>query len=97
MVALHSGVGQVVDVNLLESLFQLMGPLMSVYRLTGEQQPRLGAGIPYTVPRGTYRCADGRWVALSTSSDSVAARVMRLIGRRRRSALHDLRRTGRAS
>ena len=59
MVALHSGVGQVVDVNLLESLFQLMGPLISVYRLTGEQQPRLGAGIPYTVPRGTYRCADG--------------------------------------
>jgi crotonobetainyl-CoA:carnitine CoA-transferase CaiB-like acyl-CoA transferase len=80
MVALHSGVGQVVDVSLLESLFQLMGPLISVYRLTGEQQPRLGAGIPYTVPRGTYRCADGTWVALSTSSDSIAARVMRLLG-----------------
>ncbi len=30
MVALHSGVGQVVDVNLLESLFQLMGPLASL-------------------------------------------------------------------
>jgi crotonobetainyl-CoA:carnitine CoA-transferase CaiB-like acyl-CoA transferase len=58
MVALHSGVGQVVDVNLLESLFQLMGPLISVYQLTGEQQPRLGSGIPYTVPRGTYRCAE---------------------------------------
>jgi crotonobetainyl-CoA:carnitine CoA-transferase CaiB-like acyl-CoA transferase len=80
MVALHSGVGQVVDVNLLESLFQLMGPLISVYRLTGEQQARLGAGIPYTVPRGTYRTADGAWVAVSTSSDSVAARVMRLVG-----------------
>ena len=80
MVALHAGVGQVVDVSLLESLFQLMGPLISVYRLTGEQQPRLGAGIPYTVPRGTYRCADERWVAVSTSSDSVAGRVMRLIG-----------------
>ncbi len=80
MVALHAGVGQVVDVNLLESLFQLMGPLISVYRLTGEQQARLGAGIPYTVPRGTYRCADERWVAVSTSSDSVAGRVMRLIG-----------------
>ncbi|HEY8094270.1 MAG TPA: CoA transferase [Acidimicrobiales bacterium] len=80
MVALHAGVGQVVDVSLLESLFQLMGPLISVYRLTGEQQARLGAGIPYTVPRGTYRCADERWVAVSTSSDSVAGRVMRLIG-----------------
>jgi crotonobetainyl-CoA:carnitine CoA-transferase CaiB-like acyl-CoA transferase len=80
MVALHSGVGQVVDVNLMQSLFQLMGPLISVYRLTGEQQPRLGAGIPYSVPRGTYRCEDGQWVAVSTSSDTVAARVMRLLG-----------------
>ncbi len=80
MVALWSGIGQVVDVNLLESLFQLMGPLISLYRLTGEQQERLGSGIPYTVPRGTYRTADGTWVAVSTSSDSVAGRVMRLIG-----------------
>lgn len=80
MVALHSGVGQVVDVNLLESLFQLMGPLMSLWELRGELQPRLGSGIPYSVPRGTYRCADGRWVAISTSAESVAVRVMELIG-----------------
>ena len=69
MVALHSGVGQVVDVSLLESMFQIMGPLISLYRLTGEQQPRLGAGLPYTVPRGTYRCSDGKWVGLSASAD----------------------------
>ena len=80
MVALHSGVGQVVDVNLLESLFQLMGPLMSVWETRGELQPRLGSGIPYSVPRGTYRCADGEWVAISTSADTVAVRVMDLIG-----------------
>ncbi len=80
MVALHSGTGQVVDVNLLESMFHLMGPLISVMRLTGESQPRLGAGLPYTVPRGTYECSDGQWVALSTSSDSVAARVMGVLG-----------------
>src|SRR5882757_8349761 len=36
MVALYSGVGQVVDVNLLESLFQLMGPLMSLWQVRGE-------------------------------------------------------------
>ena len=59
MVAVHSGVGQVVDVNLLESLFQLMGPLPSAYAVLGYEQPRLGSGIPYTVPRGTYRTADG--------------------------------------
>ncbi|MFT6763086.1 MAG: crotonobetainyl-CoA:carnitine CoA-transferase CaiB-like acyl-CoA transferase [Candidatus Aldehydirespiratoraceae bacterium] len=80
MVALHSGVGQVVDANLLETMFHLMGPLVSLYGLSGEQQPRLGAGLPYTVPRGTYRCTDGKWVAISSSSDSVAARVMELIG-----------------
>ena len=80
MVAVHSGVGQVVDVNLLESLFQLMGPLISAWHLHGYLQPRLGAGIPFSVPRGTYRTADGRWVAVSASAESVAARVMRLIG-----------------
>ena len=80
MVALHSGVGQTVDANLLETMFQMMGPLASLYGVTGEQQPRLGAGLPYTVPRGTYRCSDGRWVAVSTSSDSVAGRVMEVLG-----------------
>ena len=80
MVALHSGVGQEVDVSLLESVFQFMGPLIGLYRLTGEQQPRLGSGLPYTVPRGTYRCADGRWVGVSTSSETVAARVLELLG-----------------
>ncbi len=80
MVALHSGVGQVVDVSLLESMFQMMGALPSLFGVTGQQQPRLGAGLPYTVPRGTYRCADDRWVGISTSSDSVAARVLRLLG-----------------
>jgi crotonobetainyl-CoA:carnitine CoA-transferase CaiB-like acyl-CoA transferase len=80
MVALRSGVGQVVDVSLLESVFQFMGPLISLYRLTGEEQPRLGSGLPYTVPRGTYRCADGQWVGISASSDTVAARVLELLG-----------------
>ncbi|MCX6519684.1 MAG: CoA transferase [Actinobacteria bacterium] len=80
MVALHSGRGQVVDVSLLESLFQLMGPLISLFKITGQQQPRLGTGLPYTVPRGTYRCSDGKWVGLSASADSVAARVNRVLG-----------------
>ena len=80
MVALHSGTGQVVDVNLLETMFHLMGPLPTLYALTGEQQPRLGAGLPYTVPRGTYRCSDDRWIAVSTSSESVAGRVLELLG-----------------
>ncbi len=80
MVAVHSGRGQVVDVNLLESLFQVMGPLISTYIKTGELQQRLGSGIPYSVPRSTYLTADARWVAVSTSADSVAQRVMEMIG-----------------
>jgi crotonobetainyl-CoA:carnitine CoA-transferase CaiB-like acyl-CoA transferase len=80
MVALRTGVGQVVDVNLLESMLQLMGPLPAAAALFGYDQPRLGSGIPYSVPRGTYRTRDGRWVAISTSSEAVARRVMELIG-----------------
>jgi crotonobetainyl-CoA:carnitine CoA-transferase CaiB-like acyl-CoA transferase len=80
MVAIHSGRGQVVDVSLLESIFHLLGPLMSVWLTRGELQERMGSGIPYTVPRGAYRCSDGKFIGLSTSSDSVAQRVMALLG-----------------
>lgn len=84
MLALRSaeqtGEGQVIDVNLLESLLGCMGPLVAAYGLTGYQQPRLGSGIPYSVPRGTWQCSDGQWVAVSTSAESVAQRVMRLLG-----------------
>ena len=84
MVALRhaeaTGEGQVVDLSLLEALLQIMGPLPSAYQHLGYLQPRLGAGIPYTVPRGTYQCSDGVWVAISSSSDSVANRVLRLLG-----------------
>ena len=80
MAAVYGGVGQVIDVNLLDSIFQIMGPTIGAFRREGYVQPRAGSAIPYTVPRGTYRCADGAWVAVSTSADSVAARVMTLLG-----------------
>jgi crotonobetainyl-CoA:carnitine CoA-transferase CaiB-like acyl-CoA transferase len=84
MVALRerdrTGVGQVVDVNLLESMLQLMSALPSAAAHLDYDQPRLGSGIPYSVPRGTYRCADGHWVAISTSAESVAHRVLTLVG-----------------
>ncbi len=76
----HSGEGQVIDANLLESMVQLMGPLPSAAAHLGYDQPRLGSGIPYSVPRGTFRCADGRWVAISASAESVAARLCELLG-----------------
>ena len=80
MVAVHAGGGQTVDVNLLETMMQIMGPLFSAWDNHGYLQPRLGSGIAYSVPRGTYQASDGGWLAVSTSSDSVAQRVMELIG-----------------
>ena len=76
----RTGEGQVIDLNLLETMLQLMGALASANAHLGYLQPRLGSGIPYTVPRGTYRCSDGQWVAISTSAESIAARVMELLG-----------------
>jgi crotonobetainyl-CoA:carnitine CoA-transferase CaiB-like acyl-CoA transferase len=61
-------------------MLQLMGPLVSAFAVLGYEQPRLGSGIPYTVPRNTYRCAAGRWVAISTSAESVAQRLLALVG-----------------
>ena len=78
--ARRSGKGQVVDLSLVESVMHVIGPLPSAFAHLGYEQPRLGAGIPYSVPRGTYCCSDGDWVALSASTDTVAARVLELIG-----------------
>lgn len=75
-----SGEGQVVDVNLLECTLQIMGPLPSAHAHLGYEQPRLGSGLPYSIPRGAYRCADGVWVAISTTAESVAQRVLALLG-----------------
>jgi len=76
----RTGEGQIIDVNLLESMLQMMSALPSAAAHLDYDQPRLGSGIPYSVPRGTYQCADGHWVAVSTSAESVAQRVLELVG-----------------
>lgn len=80
MVALYSGESQVVDVSLLETVFQILGPLISVWKVRGELQERMGSSLPFTVPRGVFQCCDGEWIAVSASSDSVALRVVKLLG-----------------
>ena len=86
MVALRhrdrTGEGQVVDVSLLESMVQIMGPLPRVWAHSASSSRGSASGIPYSVPRGTYRCADGVWVAVSTSAESVAHRVLDAARRR---------------
>ena len=74
----------------------MMSALPSAAAHLDYDQPRLGSGIPYSVPRGTYQCADGKWVAISTSAESVAHRVLELLGVGDDAALRDVRRPGRA-
>ncbi len=74
------GRGQVIDLSLFESLFPMMGPLPAVHDLLGEVPGRIGNGIAYSSPRGVYPTRDGRWIGLSGSAQSVAQRLLELIG-----------------
>ena len=76
-----SGRGQVIDLALVEPLLMLLGPQITAYDQLGDVQPRTGNRSVNNAPRNTYRTADGRWLAVSTSSQSVAERVLRLVGR----------------
>ncbi|GAU68317.1 CaiB/BaiF CoA-transferase family protein [Streptomyces sp. NBRC 110611] len=76
-----SGRGQVVDLALIEPLLTVLGPQPLWYDRLGHVQTRTGNRSGNVAPRNTYRTADGSWVAVSTSAESVAERVMRLVGR----------------
>jgi crotonobetainyl-CoA:carnitine CoA-transferase CaiB-like acyl-CoA transferase len=77
----RTGAGQVVDLAIIEPIMAMLGPQITWYDQLGYVQPRLGNRSSNNAPRNTYRCADGRWVAVSTSAQSIAERVMRLVGR----------------
>ncbi len=76
-----SGRGQVVDLAIIEPILTLLGPQPTVYDQLGRLQPRTGNRSANNAPRNTYRTRDGRWLAISTSAQSIAERVMRLVGR----------------
>ncbi|MGV9274201.1 CaiB/BaiF CoA transferase family protein [Streptomyces griseosporeus] len=77
----HTGRGQVVDLALIEPILAVLGPQLTWYDQLGHVQERTGNRSANNAPRNTYRTADGTWVAVSTSAQSVAERVMRLVGR----------------
>ncbi|MFF8828952.1 CaiB/BaiF CoA transferase family protein [Streptomyces sp. NPDC015131] len=85
MTALHArattGRGQVVDMAIIEPILTVLGPQPLWYDQLGYVQPRTGNRSRNNAPRNTYRTADGKWLAVSTSAQSVAERVMRLVGR----------------
>jgi crotonobetainyl-CoA:carnitine CoA-transferase CaiB-like acyl-CoA transferase len=77
----NGGRGQVIDLPLLDPLFAILGPHAAHYRLTGKVKGRTGSRSTTSAPRNVYRCSDGRYVALSASTQKMAERTFRAIGR----------------
>src|SRR5947199_2329423 len=73
--------GQVIDLPLLDPLFALLGPQAANYRLTGKVRERTGSRSTNAAPRNVYQCKDGKFVALSASTQKMAERTFRAIGR----------------
>ncbi|MFE5029767.1 CaiB/BaiF CoA transferase family protein [Streptomyces sp. NPDC056656] len=77
----RTGRGQVVDMAIIEPMLTVIGPQPIWYDQLGYVQPRTGNRSTNNAPRNTYRTIDDKWVAVSTSAQSIAERVMRLVGR----------------
>ena len=74
------GTGQMIDLAIYEPILTILGPQVLWYDQLGVLQERYGNRSVNNAPRNTYRTRDGRWVAISTSADVIAERVMRLVG-----------------
>lgn len=74
------GKGQVIDLAIIEPILAILGPQPTVYDQLGIVQPRSGNRSVNNAPRNTYKTRDGKWVAISTSAQSIAERVMILVG-----------------
>jgi crotonobetainyl-CoA:carnitine CoA-transferase CaiB-like acyl-CoA transferase len=77
----NGGQGQVIDLPLLDPMFVVLGPQAANYRLTGKVKPRTGSRSTNAGPRNAYRCKDGHYVCLSASTQKMAERVFRSVGR----------------
>lgn len=85
LIAMHArdarqGTGQVIDLAIIEPILTVLGAQVSVYDQLGIVQQRTGNRSANNAPRNTYQTLDGKWVAISTSAQSIAERVMRLVG-----------------
>lgn len=77
----RTGKGQVIDLAIIEPIMHMLGAQVTVYDQLGIITQRKGNRSENNAPRNTYRTAEGDWVAISSSADSIAARVMHLVGR----------------
>lgn len=75
-----SGKGQVIDLNLLEPIATAVGPSPTYFQQLGTIDHRHGNRSTNNAPRNTYKTADGKWVAVSTSAQAIAERVMHMVG-----------------
>lgn len=76
----RGGGGQVVDLSLLEPIMTAVGPAPTVYDKLGIEQRRQGNRSSNNAPRNLYKTSDGHWLAISTSADAIAERVMHVVG-----------------
>lgn len=76
----NGGRGQVIDMSLLEPIMLAVGPGPTVYQQLGTIGTRRGNRSANNAPRNLYRTSDGHWVAVSTSAQTIAERVLRLVG-----------------
>jgi crotonobetainyl-CoA:carnitine CoA-transferase CaiB-like acyl-CoA transferase len=76
----HGGDGQVIDISILEPIMTAVGPGPTVYDQLGVIEERHGNRSANNAPRNIYRTSDGSWVAVSTSAQKIAEKVLRLVG-----------------
>ena len=72
--------GQTVDVSLLDSLFSIIGYQVAEYEHMGKVLERNGNRSTSSVPRNIYRTRDNRWITVSSSTNALALRVLRMVG-----------------
>lgn len=76
----HGGRGQYIDSSILETMFGMLGDHVIEYGEKEIDHERSGNRSSRTAPRNTYRTKDDRWVAISGSSQSIAERILRIVG-----------------
>ncbi|MFL2634844.1 MAG: CaiB/BaiF CoA transferase family protein [Dehalococcoidia bacterium] len=76
----NKGKGQVIDLALIEPIVTLMGAQPIIYDQLGTKQQRHGNRSVNNAPRNTYQTKDNKWLAVSTSAQAIAERVMHLVG-----------------
>ena len=76
-----AGQGQMVDVALYESVFNLMESLVPEFDQAGVVRERTGGALPGIVPSNTYTTSDGKNIVIAGNGDAIFKRLMLAIDR----------------